>query len=188
MIKEKISSLHDSIKKIREKKDRLKIYSPRDGVWLDSDLKKFKGVFFNKGDQLGFVAKEGENLIRAIASQEDSQLIRQAEEEVEIRVKGRPEDIYEGQVIRNFQAGRSKLPSAALGYAVGGEIITKANTQDGRDTAEKFFEIHVLPIESDKKLYAGQVLILRFTLSEKTLLRQGLRQIKQVFQKRYNIL
>ena len=85
-------------------------------------------------------------------------------------------------------AGQQRLPSAALGYAVGGAIATLAGDQKGTTTAERFFEIQIAPDpNSSVRLLSGQRVVVRFKLHPKPLIAQWWRSVRQVFQRRFHI-
>lgn len=181
--------LRESLKKMREKMDRLTIRSSGKGIWIHEDLERFKGSYVEKGRELGMYVDLNDMLIRAIAPQENAQILRNAESSLEFRLKGRPDMLFTGEIIRSFPVGQQNLPSAALGYAVGGELKTSVEDQDGTTSAEKVFEIHVEPsADALSHINSGQVLILRFDLEPKSLASQAIRSLKQTFQKRFNLL
>ena len=187
--RKQIIVLRESLKKLREKMARLKLTAPDEGVWIHEDLERFKGSYIEKGRELGLFVDLEHMLIRAIAPQENAQILRNAESSLEFRLKGRPDMLFTGEIIRSFPVGQQNLPSAALGYAVGGELKTSTADEEGKTSAEKVFEIHVEPSkDSISYINPGQILILRFDLEPKSLATQALRSIKQTFQKRFNLL
>ena len=184
-----IKVLKENLKKGREKIAKLSLVAPGKGVWIHEDLESFKGSYLQKGTELGKFVNLEDMLVRAVAPQEHAQILRNAESSLEIRIKGRPDLLFTGEVTKSFPVGQQNLPSAALGYAVGGELQTSAADQDGKTSAEKVFELHVEPsADSIGHIYSGQILILRFDLAPKSLAEQGIRSLKQSFQKRFNIL
>ena len=106
---------------------------------------------------------------------------------VEIRVKGLPDSQFEGTIEKILPAGQERLPSAALGYAAGGSMATVEQDHGGTKTAERFFEIHIVPKDSEVCLFSGQRVIVRFETSSKPLMVQWWRSLLQLFQRRFNI-
>ncbi|NQZ59334.1 MAG: hypothetical protein HRT88_17920, partial [Lentisphaeraceae bacterium] len=189
VISKQIATLKYSLEKMQKKSSRLHIKAPQDGLWLHNDLDKAIGTYVQKGTELGMLVNPHDMIIRAIAPQNDAQLLDEADIDLFFRIKGRPANVYSAHIIRKFPVGQQKLPSAALGYAVGGEVQTSMSDQDGRQTAEKVFELHLEPSElSLKHIYPGQVLVMRFELQAKSLGQQTWRYLQQTFQKRFNIL
>ena len=86
------------------------------------------------------------------------------------------------------KAGMQRLPSAALGYAVGGSMATSPEDQSGTKAAERFFEIHIAPdADSNVRLVSGQRVVVRFQSPAKPLMVQWWRSLQQLFQRRFNI-
>ena len=119
---------------------------------------------------------------------------------VEIRVKGRPDLKFTGQVMKVLPAGQEQLPSVALGYAAGGSTQTAADDPKGRKATEKFFEIRIGDIKPDidpedadsgaalkRRLWSGQRVIVRFELPPKPLAVQFWRAVRQLFLVRFGI-
>jgi len=111
-----------------------------------------------------------------------------AKPRVDIRVKGRPDIELAGRIETIIPSGQEKLPSAALGYAAGGSTRIDLEDPTGRQAAEPFFEILVVPsIPETMRLHPGQTMALRFETSPKPLITQGWRSLLQLFQKRFEI-
>jgi len=105
-----------------------------------------------------------------------------------IRVKGRPDIELSGRIETILPAGHEQLPSEALGYAAGG--MTQVDLQDpsGKQAAEPFFEILVVPSLLDGAVMRpGQVMVLQFETPPKPLIVQGWRSLQQLFQRRFQI-
>lgn len=185
-----MQTTRENLLDVQLKIKRLKIINNQaDSVWVDYDLKHRSGSYVEKGTEMGMVIDPENKIIRAVAPQEDAQLLDEASSKVEFRIKGRPEQLFQAEVLRKFPVGQQKLPSAALGYAVGGDIETTQQDQEGVETKESFFEVHLKADEDvQKHLFSGQILILRFDLPQKSIAQQAFRYVQQTFQKRFNIL
>ena len=126
--------------------------------------------------------------IRATAGQSlAALLVGQDLNDVEIKVRGRPEVELTGRVREIFPAGRRVLPSQALGYAVGGSMPTEINDPNGITAAENFFEVRVVPNDDSVRLFSGQRVIVRIAMSPKPLMLQWWRSLRQLFQRRFHI-
>jgi putative peptide zinc metalloprotease protein len=107
---------------------------------------------------------------------------------VQMRVRGRPEVLIQGRVVKVLKAARRELPSAALGYAGGGSLAVDTQDDQGTLAEEPFFEIQIEPVMAGDErvpLYAGQRVVARFDLPDKPLLRQWWLAIRQVIQQRF---
>ena len=107
---------------------------------------------------------------------------------MEIRVRGRPDICFTGTITQRLRVGQEHLPSAALGYAAGGQLATAPDDPKGRKAAEHVFEIHITPDEdSNVKLLSGQRVIVRLEMKPKPYVVQWWRQLQRLVQKRLYI-
>lgn len=186
---EQIEALNEKITRVELEISSLHLQSPLSGTWVSPEIDKAKGIYLNRGEQIGFVANLENVLIRATAGQSLAAiLVEQAHKQLEIRVKGRPDVMLTGEIEKIFPAGQEVLPSEALGYAVGGAMPTQSQDPYGRKTAEKFFEIRIKP-DSDAsiRLLTGQRVVARIQLRSKPLAFQWWLSLRQLFQRRFHI-
>ncbi len=186
---EKIIAFEEQIERTRQQLDDLALKSPIAGIWVAPDVDRITAMHLEQGHRIGVVANLDELRIRAIASQKvASRLIVDANPQVDIRVKGRPDIELAGRIETIIPAGQEKLPSASLGYAAGGSTRIDLEDPTGRQAAEPFFEILVVPsIPETMILRPGQTMALRFETSPKPLILQGWRSLLQLFQKRFEV-
>ncbi len=197
-----------SIADDREKLALQTVTAPISGVLVAPELKEKQGMYVKQNERLGEIIDLHNLIIRtAVANDLSGMLIKEIEknplvgQHVEIRIDGRPDVLFSGDILEMAPAGSDQLPSPALGYQVGGLITTAADDQHGVKTEEKFFEVRLghLKLESApqdiKDLYAnpadlpllpGQRVVVRFTLSPKPLAMQAWTKFRQVFQKKFN--
>jgi hypothetical protein len=122
-------------------------------------------------------------------------MLEDADKEVEIRVKGRPDRTLTGRIEKILPAGQDTLPSQALSYMAGGSMPTRAEPGPQEDTkaAERFFEIRIRPDDratSDEgrgTLLSGQRVIARVSMRPKPLLVQWGQSARRLFQRRFHI-
>ncbi|MCM8540461.1 MAG: hypothetical protein NE328_09320 [Lentisphaeraceae bacterium] len=189
VILRQIKALKEDLDSSRKKLESLNLKAPQSGEWLTEDLLKKVGSYVPRGTEIGKVVDRKDWLIRAVVNQTQAQLINDSPDAIQMRVKGRPEDIHIGQIIKTFPVGIEMLPSMALGYSAGGEVQTRQDDQSGRKASEKFFEVIIEPDkESLNKLLPGQILVIRCDLKEKPLGYQLWRSVKQQFLKRFRVL
>ena len=186
---EQIEALNEKITRVELEISSLHLQSPLSGTWVSPEIDKAKGMYLNRGEQIGFVANLDDVLIRATAGQSLAAiLVEQAHKQLEIRVKGRPDVMLTGQIEKIFPAGQEVLPSEALGYAVGGAMPTQSQDPYGRKTAEKFFEIRIRPDSNTSvRLLTGQRVVARIQLRSKPLAFQWWLSLRQLFQRRFHI-
>ena len=189
ILDEQIKALNEKIARIDFELSSLNIKATLSGTWISPDVEKTKGFYLNRGQQLGLVADLNDVHIRATAGQElAAMLVEYDSNNVEIRVKGRPDVELKGKIERVFPAGQEKLPSRALGYAVGGSMPTLLQDPHGLKTAENFFEVRIkLDTVDSAKLFSGQRVVVRIEMPSKPLAFQWWRTLRQLFQRRFHI-
>ncbi len=182
-----INALDEQIQRLKTDIEALNVISPIDGVWVSPDLEHARGSFLRRGEQIGVVASLDELVIRAAAPQSvGPMLAREATPSVRFRVRGRPDAESGGSIAAIQPAGLEVLPSAALGFNVGGAIATDASDPSGRRAAERVFEVRIAP-DSTEGLLPGQRVIVRFDLGRKPLLTQAHLALRQLFQRRFQL-
>jgi putative peptide zinc metalloprotease protein len=179
-----VEAVDEQIHRADEQLSHLNIRAPLAGTWIAPDIDRRVGGYLKRGEMAGMVASSDEVLIRATAEQEAS--LAEAGRNVQIRVRGQPENVIEGVVREILPAGQEQLPSAALGYAAGGSIQTAPDDRKGTKAAERFFEIRISPVSS-ARLLSGQRVVVRLETPPTPLMRQWWRSLLQLFQRRYQM-
>jgi putative peptide zinc metalloprotease protein len=189
IIDEQIDALDEKIARIESELAALNLGAPFEGTWVSPDIEHFKGVYLRRGERVGFVGSLNDVIIRSTAGQNvAAMLIEQADRQVDIRVKGRPESELVGEIEKIFPAGLVLLPSKALGYPVGGAMPTRSGDPNHIKAAERFFEIRIKPMLSGSdRLLTGQRVVARIRLSPKPLIYQWWQSARQLFQRRFHI-
>lgn len=218
-------AVQKQIERVQQDIDALTIHSPIKGIWTSPNIEFALGRFLSRGELIGHVATK-DMIIRAIADQTLGPRIRGEfmqpketlgeEARAEVRVKGRPSDHFEGIVRWIAPAGTSDLPSAALGYIVGGSIQVDATDQEGRTASENVFEVRIDPRQEEShqknmaawqevadvakrtgkdappqpqlvELRSGQRVAVRMSLPQKPLAAQWWRMLRQMLQQRFQM-
>jgi putative peptide zinc metalloprotease protein len=183
----------------------LELRSPQAGVLVTPDLESEQSAYLHRGDPVGVVADLHKLIIRAaVANELGGPLDTEASRRVEIRVDGRPDILLTGRIAARVPAGSNQLPSAALGYQVGGEFSTATDDREGTKTVDTFFEVRIddiVPVEKGmppelwdayKKtgrlpLLPGQRVVVRFDLKPKPIAEQVWTSLLQLFQRKFQI-
>ncbi len=182
------------------------IRAPSTGRWLAPDVALRLGATTPRGLELGIVQGEQQFFISAVVKQDEVSRLFTTEQVQDTRVKIRgQEDNTLG--VTNFvaiPAEREALPSAALGILGGGTTAVKNKAQDPRNlpgpgmveaeqgrgthTKEPVFELRAtLQPSALVNLVHGQRAVARLALTPEPLLWQWVRQVRQVFQKNYQM-
>jgi putative peptide zinc metalloprotease protein len=182
------------------------VQAPLDGVFVAPGLRNKRTAYVKRSDSLGLVADLHHLIIRAAVTNDlgstlEAALKDPAKSHVEIRVEGRPDILFTGDIFAFATAGSKQLPSPALGYQVGGALNTAPNDQHGTTTTENFFEVRInnLVLQSappevrkgfenttDLPLLPGQRVVVRFELPPQPLAMQAWKKLRQVFQQRFH--
>lgn len=178
------------LERFRRRRASLAVAPPQAGLWLPAQAGGMIGRFFRRGEQIGRVAALKALHIRAVVDQADKRLIDEADERVEIRVSGRPDDHLDGRLLDVFPVGDRALPSAALGYAVGGPIATDPKDAEGTTAAAPVFQVRIRPLAARSgrpRLLPGQRVVVRFELPSKPLAVQWWGALRRLLQRRFRI-
>jgi putative peptide zinc metalloprotease protein len=200
-----VESYQELINNLQERIDGLTLKAPIAGALVLPDLENKKHGYLNRGDPVGVVASLDHLIVRAAALNElGGPLANEVNHTVEIRVKGRPDILLSGRIKQVLPAGSDRLPSASLGYSIGGEFNTAPDDKQGTKTVENFFEIriddlHLVSAPDDVKkdnhyldahhlpLYPGQRVVVRFSFTKKPLALQAWTSLLQLFQKKFRV-
>ncbi|MBI1338205.1 MAG: hypothetical protein GC164_14770 [Phycisphaera sp.] len=190
-LRQKLEALDTKLGHLNEQLASLTIHAPFKGLWVSPQIESSKGVYLDRGQTVGMVASDGDLFIRAVADQRLGPRIAHELHEgaqVELRVRGVPTEHFKGRIEKILRAGQTELPSAALGYRVGGNIAVSKDDRDGKTAVEPFTEVHIRPDpEAIKALRSGQRVVVRFDLGQRPLGVQWYRSILQTLQSRFRI-
>jgi len=188
IIGEQIAALDEQISRVESDLDKLNLKAPLEGTWVAPQIDRIQGAYLKRGEPVGFVGDLNDLIIRATAGQTVAAMIEDADKDVEIRVKGRPDVAFGGRIERIFPAGQDTLPSDALSYTAGGNTATRPGSQRDTKTAERVFEIRIRPVTADDApLFTGQRVIARIRMAPEPLLVQWYQWARQLFQRRFHI-
>ncbi|MCE5326444.1 MAG: hypothetical protein LLG01_08515 [Planctomycetaceae bacterium] len=193
-----IEAMDKKIADLKEQLASLTIKAPIAGLWVAPDLERYEGAFLSRDKQIGIVADLDRMVIRAVAKQDVAAVLMNELQsdpklDIELRPKGQPDLTVGGrpmigQIESIFKGAQENLPSAALGYAAGGSVQTKADDRQGTTAAQAFFELRIVPNASgDLRLLPRQRVIARIALPAKPLAVQWWHELTQVVQKRFRV-
>jgi len=186
---EQIEALKEKMARVDFELSSLHLRPSRQGKWVSPGIDKTKGMYLQRGEQIGFIADLEDVFVRATAGQNlAALLIDQARDQLEIRVKDRPDVLLTGRIEKISPAGQEVLPSEAMGYAVGGTMPTQRQDPYGRKTVEQFYEIRIRPNrDASVRLLTGQRVVARVQLRSKPLAAQWWLSVRQLFLRRFHI-
>jgi len=191
---EPLSSLRDSVaaalNKLREDSRHLTVTAPHDGVWVAPAIGEFIGRWLPRGTGLGLLANPAAFEFDATVMEEDvNALFAKRIYGANVRFYGNAGTripLVDWHVV---PGGQNMLPSAALGWAAGGEVPVSADdNSQGDKSAEPFFEvIGTVKSPNGVQLLDGRSGKVSFRLAPEPLLPRWTRALWQLLQKRYQI-
>jgi putative peptide zinc metalloprotease protein len=200
---QQIDSLGDVQHMLDQQLQQLTIKSPIAGVFIAPDLQTRRQAFIKRSDHLARIADLHHLIIRtAVSNPVAANLQQEGQLRVEVRIEGRPDVLFTGRIVKFAAAGSKDLPSPALGYQVGGEFTTSPDDQHGTKIQENYFEFRIGDLTlvnapdkimndfkntPDLPLLPGQRVVVRFDLPPKPMAVQAWKQIRQVFQQRFQM-
>jgi putative peptide zinc metalloprotease protein len=189
-LEERQQAIRQRLDQLEHRRRTLIVRARQDGQWVASKLQDQVGMWLHRGVVLGQIIDDSSFVFRAVVSRrEESQLSNSEIRDIQIRLPGEagkkidvPLDQY-----RVIPAGQQLLPSAALGWAGGGEIAVNPTDESGRKASELFFEVRAGVPATDIVLVHGRSGRMRFQLPGKPILSQLVRKLRQLLQERYQI-
>ena len=188
-----LNSLLDSARKridrLQADQEALIIRARQDGTWVAPQVQQFVGRWLVRGSDLGLLVDPSSFRFKATVAQEDGDgLFARRIPSAEVRLVGQAGAVLSVSELQIIPAEKRQLPSAALGWAAGGEVATAPNDTQGLRTIEPFFEVRadVKPNAAAAMLH-GRAGKIRFELAPEPLLRSWARRFRQLIQKRYQL-
>ncbi len=158
----------------------LTIRSPADGVIVFSDPHELTGKFMREGDLLAFVVQQNHSTIRAVVNQGSVGSLSGGIKSAEIMLASQMGTVHKANTLRETPAGGFRLPSAALGKAVGGPVRTDLSDDTGLTAESEFFQIDLaLPADTVTAGIGGRVFVKLYHGNESLLL-QWSRKLRQL--------
>jgi len=192
---EQYAAAQETEEQARGDVEDLTIHAPHGGLWVPGPIEEATGFPVKKGELLGYVLNPEVLEIHLAASQYVGPRIAAhapAGTQVELRARGRPDQTLTGVVTQIIRAGQRELPSEALGFYAGGEILTEQNQQGGQQATQSYFRIIIEPTEEDAEQFAelmrpGQRVVARFRWPDATILQQVYLAARQMLQEQLQI-
>lgn len=207
-LESRLESVRERLAKLEADQAALTVRARHDGIWVAPPVRQMVGRNLARGTSLGLVINPGAFEFVATVAQTDADAAfgraagrafsaRAAGEEsepiaaaagahAEVRLHGQAGAGLEASRWKVVPGGQLRLPSAALGWAAGGEIPVSASEPDR--AVEPFFQVRAeLPAAAVATLVHGRSGVIRFDLPAEPLLPRWLRRLGQLLQKRYQV-
>ena len=140
------------------------------------------GMFFKRGQALGYVFAPGELLVRAVVADEDAAVVRQRSRSAAVWLEDRPGALLRGSVRRDVPAASFKLPHAGLADHNGGSVVTDPADSDHLRTLQPVFTVDVALANHAIERIGGRAWV-RFDFGSEPLLLQWAHALGQLLLK-----
>ncbi|MGB5764818.1 MAG: HlyD family efflux transporter periplasmic adaptor subunit, partial [Sedimenticolaceae bacterium] len=159
---ERLYTVRRELTELEERRDRLSVRSPIDGLLQVPHTDDRLGRLVSQGDLLAYIANESDARVRVVATQEDAARIREAIEHIRVRPAGIGAGIVDGRLLEEVPAASDTLPSAVLGSRGGGAIQVDARDERGLKTLHKVFAFDIAVPFNAATRYVGSRAYVRF--------------------------
>ncbi len=186
-LRAKLESNTRQLLKLKADQELLIVRARHDGTWVAPRVDELIGRRVNRGTPLGLVVNSNTFEFVATVPQTDADAaFARKPRDGEVRLRGQAGEVLPVSQWNAIAGGKQTLPSAALGWAAGGEV--PVNPNEPEKAREAFFELHAALYPSKSvALVHGRSGTIRFALEPEPLLPRWLRRLWQLLQKRYQI-
>ena len=184
---EEMSGVSAELAVARERVGEGIIRSPARGRFVAPRAGYLVGRFVEQGELVGYVMGPSVATIRVVVPQSDVALVRERTRGVELRLRGRVEQVLSGEIRREVPAASNRLPSRALGSEGGGRLPVDPTDKDGLRTLESVFQFDISPAEPIAAREIGARVYVRFDHGREPVAARAYRAIKRVFLRRIGV-
>jgi putative peptide zinc metalloprotease protein len=171
----------------QERRDRLAVVAARPGrlraVLPMADL---TGRWLSEGELIGHVLPDRAEVARLVVPQADIALVRDRLRGVELRLAGQMAQAHAVQLIRAVPQATLQLPSAALGLAGGGRVLTDPSDPEGLRVLEQVFVFDLALPDALAGAPFGSRVLVRFDHGHEPAGAQIWRRVRQLFLRQFN--
>jgi putative peptide zinc metalloprotease protein len=177
-----------NLERARERAGELVIKAKAEGEFVYPRAPDAPGRFLKKGDLLAHVVNTDAIIVRAVVSQQDIDLVRNATRGVDLRLAEQVPVTIRSAVKRVVPSATDQLPTAALGTQGGGAMPVDPADREGRKSVQRFFQVDVeLPQSARSTARVGGRAYVRFDHGWEPLGMQWYRRARQLFLARFNV-
>lgn len=179
-LREEIDSVRATLGRLDQETGELVVRSTAAGRVVLPAAQDRIGTHVPRGTVLGYVLGDEALRLRAVVPQADAAMIHLRTEGVQVRLLEQPDQTFDGMLGRSTPSATQQLPSAALGYGVGGTILTDQADPDGLKVLDPVFVLDVRVPNAPLERIGGRAWV-RFEHGRAPLLQQWALRWEQLF-------
>jgi putative peptide zinc metalloprotease protein len=194
-----IQTMEEQLRYLTEKREKLVVRAPQDGVLVGPELDSYIGRFVREGQGAAAVVELDQLRATATLTQQEAWIYELPADRysVELRRASDPSVVIPAKFERTSEAGDRELPHPSLGYGGGGAFETESRDQTGmvaKSPVLKAYFTSAIPSEQGgpsrfalgegEGARPGERVYFRFTLPSKPWLFQWVDEIRKKLQGR----
>jgi len=185
----RLESLNKRLERLLRDKGELVITARQNGTWVAPQVKDMIGRWLPRGTTCGLILDpSGFEFVATVPQEDVDRLFANKFPAAEVRLKGQAHLALKAGQLHIIPAEQRNLPSPALGWAAGGDVPIAQNDPQGLQAAEPFFEVRApITLAQEAAILHGRGGKIRFDLESEPLLPRGIRRLRQLLQKRYQL-
>lgn len=187
ILREQIRQSEAKLADMRRSLDELSLHATSEGHLLMVDTVDLPGRFQRKGEVVGYVVGPEGPVVRVFVPQADIDLVRRNTRAVSVRLASDKSDSLEAKVVREIPAAVTELPHAALTTGGGGHILIDPARSEKLKPLDSLFELDLRVAGLPAEARLGMRAYVRFEHPAEPLAVRWLREVRQVFLRRFNV-
>ncbi|ABK44699.1 peptidase M50 [Magnetococcus marinus MC-1] len=187
-LQEQRQAVESQLEEVKRLHGALVVRAPLAGVWSLPQEQAGQGRWVVRGGALGVIVQPDHWRFVGVLPQIGTHLFEDQIRVAEVRVRGEEGVNVVAQQAQVVPHENGVLPSAALGMPGGGEIAVDPTDPQGLSAAEPFFRVQAhLPSGAGAHWVHGRLGVMRLTLSDRPLIVQWERALRQFLQRRFRV-
>jgi putative peptide zinc metalloprotease protein len=182
-----VSTVRADLARASERRHKLTITSPNQGVFILPEARSLPGQFIKQGALLGYIMGTSESNVVVVVNQSDIALVRKRTKGVELRLAGDLDTPLTVAIDRATPAASDYLPSPVLGTTGGGDIPVNPADPRGTQTLTKTFQFEIKLAIDQKKIRIGERVYALFDHGYEPLALQWYRSLRQLFLRQFHV-
>jgi hypothetical protein len=141
IIAEQATLIAAELLQLHQQREALTLRSSTSGTFVIPDGKQLNEQYLQQGALIGYVINPERIIIRTVITQDDISLVIEHNEEIQVRLAERLNDVVDGQIIRMTPAGSKMLPTLALSVEGGGKVTMERGANGNVSAKEAMFQL-----------------------------------------------